>query len=371
MQIENVFHVISRLERGGAENQLRDLTSGQTKYLRKVAIIVLNFVDYDFANSFHPSVRIIDLSSLGFVKKVYKVRKLCSRHSLSILHAHLPVAELFVAIIPFLPNSCRVTTRHVGGNFVHRFSNNYFLIVSRFTLWRIRNVIAISSVVLESVLQVEKLKGLNVQKIHYGFDKASWLKIAEIGQSRHPRNENSVRLICVSRLEEQKRVQDLLISFRSAVVQVPNLELIILGDGRLMQDYVRWVKDNGLDEKIFLLGKTDNVAVEMKCADILVHPSEYEGFGLVYLEAVASRLPIIASAQETSIEVLGKEMFWGYETGDTNRLTELIVLVSKLDHKSWKLDFKKYESTLKRFSLEECSIATIDFYKKCRLRVKS
>ncbi len=53
------------------------------------------------------------------------------------------------------------------------------------------------------------------------------------------------------------------------------------------------IKNNGLDDKVFLNGTTNNVAEVLKSADIFAFPSAYEGFGLALAEAMSTGLPAV------------------------------------------------------------------------------
>ena len=50
-----------------------------------------------------------------------------------------------------------------------------------------------------------------------------------------------------------------------------------------------------LTERVLLTGVTDNVPDCLSAADVFAFPSEYEGFGIVALEAQCAGLPVVAS----------------------------------------------------------------------------
>ena len=64
------------------------------------------------------------------------------------------------------------------------------------------------------------------------------------------------------------------------------------------------VKEYGLEDKIIFLGKKQNPYPYFKIADSLILTSEYEGFPVVYLEAMLLELPIITTDVSDSLKVV-------------------------------------------------------------------
>ncbi len=63
----------------------------------------------------------------------------------------------------------------------------------------------------------------------------------------------------------------------------------------------------GLPSNVTFMGKldTENVKSQLLNSQVLVLPSNYEGFGIVYLESLAAGLPVIASTSGAASEVIG------------------------------------------------------------------
>jgi glycosyltransferase involved in cell wall biosynthesis len=88
-----------------------------------------------------------------------------------------------------------------------------------------------------------------------------------------------------------------------ALVQVPELHLAIAGitEG---SPYLELAKELNLSERVHFLGHRQDVPHIMKVVDFLVFPSRYETFGLVVLEAMATRLPVITASTTGASEVV-------------------------------------------------------------------
>ncbi len=71
--------------------------------------------------------------------------------------------------------------------------------------------------------------------------------------------------------------------------------LLLIGGGELENSIKEKVIKMGLTEKVFFLGKREDVNDLMQAMDIFVFPSRYEGIGIVAIEAQASGLTVIKS----------------------------------------------------------------------------
>ncbi|MEO7715286.1 MAG: glycosyltransferase family 4 protein [Capsulimonas sp.] len=90
----------------------------------------------------------------------------------------------------------------------------------------------------------------------------------------------------IARLSPEKGVDVLL----EAARLVPELQFIIAGDGPLRAELEEKAPANAR-----LIGRVDNVCVVLSAADAVAVPSRLEGQGIVALEALAARRPVVAS----------------------------------------------------------------------------
>lgn len=118
------------------------------------------------------------------------------------------------------------------------------------------------------------------------------------------------RLISVGRLVEQKGYDRLVrISNRLKNAGV-SFELLILGEGKERNKLEQYIKENELENTVFLLGFQNNPYKFMRSSDLFVCSSRSEGFSTVVTEAVVLGLPVI------STECAGiSELFGNYNCG--------------------------------------------------------
>lgn len=101
-------------------------------------------------------------------------------------------------------------------------------------------------------------------------------------------------LIHLSNFRPVKRVVDVVKVFARVAEQFP-ARLALVGDGP-DRSAAEWLAhDLGINEKIHFLGKQERVNELLPLADVMLMPSQLESFGLAALEAMACRVPTIAT----------------------------------------------------------------------------
>jgi N-acetyl-alpha-D-glucosaminyl L-malate synthase BshA len=85
--------------------------------------------------------------------------------------------------------------------------------------------------------------------------------------------------------------------------EVPS-NLLLIGEGPELATAHELVRDLGLTDEVFFLGLQDAIDELLAQTDLLLLPSEHESFGLIALEAMASGVPVIATDQGGTRELI-------------------------------------------------------------------
>lgn len=110
-------------------------------------------------------------------------------------------------------------------------------------------------------------------------------------------NGDPVRLLTVATLTRRKG-HDVLIEALSMLVDLPWQARFVGGaefDSTWAAELQNRTADLGLSERICFAGAVDSTIVEYPQADVFVLPSRFEGYGMVFAEALAAGLPIVAA----------------------------------------------------------------------------
>ena len=142
--------------------------------------------------------------------------------------------------------------------------------------------------------------GCDIDK--YKLENVNW-KLVEKLKERYNIKENEKTLLFIGRLTWVKGIENLVSGFPLVLREFPNIKLIVLGKGEEHQDIVELIKRFNIEDKVIL--RSEFVSEEERIAhyalsDICVFPSFAEPFGIVSLEAMALKKPIVVGASGIS-----------------------------------------------------------------------
>lgn len=111
-------------------------------------------------------------------------------------------------------------------------------------------------------------------------------------------------LTMVGTCKQQKGHVHLLDAVAAIAGRLPTLTVWLVGDGPLRPAIEARITALGLDDRVRLLGTRDDVPALLAASDSFVLPSLWEGMSVALLEAMAARLPVIATAVSGTTEIL-------------------------------------------------------------------
>lgn len=323
--MKRVLHIITTIERGGAENQLALLAKLQAKTGRLVYVMPLKgelTLRSDLEKS---GIVIIDLTKLSFLRQIFAIRVLLKEEI--ILHSHLPRAELLVRCASIGLQIDWFISRHNSEKFWPGVPNAFSKFLSRYVINKARKVICISNGVLSFLKTTGEVSMNNYHKlevIHYAHPIAKEIKIQNIESSSF-----KFRIGIAARLEEQKDLPTLLLAFSEVLKDSKDdWTLYIAGAGSLESKLKRRASELDLESKVHWLGKLEDMESFYSNIDIFVLTSRYEGFGLVLLEAISRKIPVICSDIPTAREILGDDYLGLFPVENAEKLKEKILRMS-------------------------------------------
>ncbi|MBF0348930.1 MAG: TIGR03088 family PEP-CTERM/XrtA system glycosyltransferase [Magnetococcales bacterium] len=110
--------------------------------------------------------------------------------------------------------------------------------------------------------------------------------------------------------------------------------LILIGDGPNRQELELLAQQSGIADRLWITGWRDDVASLLRCLDLFVLPSLAEGTPLTLLEAMATRLPVIAT-RVGGVADLIQDTTTGTLVPPSNPEALAAALIQHLDHPSW------------------------------------
>lgn len=283
-----------------------------------------------------------------FPKTVYmaeKMEKMGIRH----IHAHYATHPAFSAwLIHKLTGISYSVTVHAHDIFVEQAMLKTKLREAKF-------VVAISEFNREFL--AEHVGGWVLDKTHVVH---CGIKPENYNFSQNEKNPGCFEILSIGSLQAYKGFPYLIKACAKLRDQGVPFRCRIIGGGEEYQSLERTISSYGLGEHVFLLGpKTqEEVSLLLKEADCYVQPSvitpsrKMEGIPVALMEALASGLPVVATAI-SGIPELVRQGQTGFlaEPKDSNQLAELLAKVYTKPDQALKLAQAGRELVLKEFEL--------------------
>lgn len=196
-------------------------------------------------------------------------------------------------------------------------------------------VVVISKSTLNSIRELGFV-GDDYVLVAPGLDKAVWIDRT----SDYDASRGGFKVVCTASITPHKGIMDLLDAFADFLDMIVDSEerngiiLDIVGNDRidlvLTSELQGVIRDRGLTDNVFLRGRKSlqELMGYYRAASVFVHPSHYEGYGIVVLEAASFGLPIIVSNGGSLPEVVNDGQYGlVYPVGDRAALRRHLELV--------------------------------------------
>lgn len=223
----------------------------------------------------------------------------------AVVHTHLLHADLYgipAARLARVPHV--VSSRHNDDTFrrkrIVRWLNRW--------LWSQTDAgIAISDAIQRFSIEVEGAAPHKLHTVHYGLSPASVSAPAgartELCEALGlPADALIIGSVC--RLIEQKGLSYAIEGFARIARHVPEAHYVIAGDGDQRATLERLAREAGVVDRVHFLGWRRDAHAVFAALDVLLAPSLWEGFGLVFLEAMALSVPVISTTVSAIPEVI-------------------------------------------------------------------
>ena len=120
------------------------------------------------------------------------------------------------------------------------------------------------------------------------------LSLAQSIPQDYHNTSSKLTIMMVGRLSPEKGF-DRVLKAMGSISTDEDYQIVIIGDGPEKARLQTIAFDNGIGARVFFLGSKNNPYQYMKYADLLVSPSREESFGLVVLEAMVLKIPVLAT----------------------------------------------------------------------------
>lgn len=172
-------------------------------------------------------------------------------------------------------------------------------------------------------------------------------------------------VLFVGRLVYEKGVH-VLVNAIPKVLDRINAKTVIVGNGYMKEQISGIVKGLGIDQKVMFTGFVDDETLRrlQTCADVSVVPSLFEPFGIVALEAMAAKSPVVVSdtgglAEIVEHDVDGIKVY----TNNPDSLAWGITRVLTDERNANRLRSNAYRKIQEKYNWDKIAKQTIDVYR--------
>jgi glycosyltransferase involved in cell wall biosynthesis len=137
-------------------------------------------------------------------------------------------------------------------------------------------------------------------------------------------DENAFIVGNVGRIHPDKDQATLIKAFAIFNKKAPDSQLVIMGEGRLKESLISLADSLNIKDKVLFLGQVPRAINYFKAFDLFALTSDKEPFGLVLLEAMVAKVPIIASNCGGAVEVVADKSCL-FEFGNEHELSLMML----------------------------------------------
>lgn len=297
-----VMHVLHTLGRGGAERLVHDMIeSMRDGYAFSVAAL-------DEGGALHRSLRRLGVPvhvlrrRPGFdARCAARLARLIRRHRVEVTHAHqyTPFVYAAAAKLAIGQPPALLFTEHGRHQPDRRRIKR--VIANRVLLGSCADrITAVADAVREALVRYEAMDASRIEVIPNGvstrqFTERSAQRRLAARQALHVRDDQVV--ICqVGGFRPVKDHATAVAAMRALHLQRREAVLLLAGDGPTLEPTRRLIEQLRMTHAVRLLGERADVADLWQAADVALCTSRSEGLSVALLEAMASELPVVATA---------------------------------------------------------------------------
>jgi len=310
-----ILHVITTLDVGGAEMHLLSQVRGQSARGHEVEVAYLKGFG-TLADDFRAAgARWVGCVGTG----AGTPRALLPRmRRAEIVHSHLLKADMLCALLAACSGRARVLIS--GKHNDEQVLKRPLVSLVHGVLGRVpTRTIVLSDHVGRFIERHGRVPSAKLTRVYYGLDAEAFARAARLAPGQHEAlraqfgwTKRELVLTCVARFAPQKAHDVLLRAFAHARQQPGGADLRLLlvgddpfGDGRKRAEAL--ARELELGASVGFAGIRRDVPQVLAASDVFVLASLWEGLGLVFLEAMALGLPVLATHVSAVPEVVEPE----------------------------------------------------------------
>ncbi|WP_252216017.1 glycosyltransferase [Clostridium sp. VAP41] len=257
-----------------------------------------------------------DKSLINIIKTINKLKYIIKSENIEVIHSHHRMTTLLA----------KIASKFTGVKVIH---TQHLCIKDKFKLTKLAlknlQTITVSDAAKRILIEKSNLNKENITTIYNTIETEC--KNKKVDNKLIDLKKKGYFIVAqVSRIIDYKGVYDFIEVAKQTNLENQKIKFVLIGDGPELNNLRNTIKQNKLDELIYLLGAKDNVIEHLKYIDLLLLCSYIEGLPLAPLEAFSQGIPVIATnINGTNEEIVEGKNGYLVSTGDIDKFKENIL----------------------------------------------
>lgn len=347
--MKKILFIIDSLTGGGAEKVLVNLVNNMDTEKYDITVETM-FFDGVNAQFLKPEIKYFCRKAPHF----HGVSHVLKRIPDKLLYRYFIGSEKYDIIVAFMHGASAKVAAGCPDKNIRKYAWIHINEMEHGTIWkfyptreqtvesyaRFDKVVAVSETVKEAF---EKYSHLG-DKIIVKYNVNDTERIKQMSEEKFERNPDTFYISTFGRLSSQKGFDRLIRIGKRLKDEGLNFEIHIFGKGEIEKNLSDLIKENAVEDTVFLDGFTDNPYKVMKNSDLFVCSSLYEGLSTAMSEAIILGIPVITTDVSGAKEVLGNNNEYGIVTeNDEEELYKAMkeLLENREKYNEYKMNVKK------------------------------
>ena len=368
----NILYLTNHLNIGGITSYVLSLAKGLKKRGHHVYIasfgggLLSRFIEEGII---YISIPINTKSEISpkILVSMFILSIVIKQDNIDIVHSNSRTTQVLGCLLSNLTHTPHIWTCH--GFFKKRLSRRLF------PCWG-NKVIAISESVKEHLLNDFKVEEKDIRVIYNGIDvEKSKIPASPAGRKNQKSKIDTKKSFglgdgpvigIIARLSEEKGHIYLIKAMKVVIDEVPEAQLLIVGEGRMKKELVNLSSCLGIEKSVFFIPSVADTQEVLSIMDLFVLPSLKEGLGLSLMEAMAEGLAVIGS-DVGGIRSLIQNGYNGLlvKSADSQGLSSAILELLRDAEKRTFLGNNARNFITENFSQEKMVLQTEEVYSEC------
>lgn len=299
--MRQIWHLITELDRGGAELQLCILLpSLQAKFANRVLCIAGHGLIGKKLEERGILVTYLHGTSAYDVRAWYRLFRRLRQDRPDILVTYLFHADIIGRFIGRLAGITQIICSQRSSYIGHE----YVRFVDRMTHQLVTHYTAQTTAARQLLIQQRGIPSNKITVIPNAVQLSTPNRTSQDVRKRLNLGNAAFVIACVSNLKPGKGHSTLLAAFARVQKAHPNMRLLLVGSGKLLPELRRQSSQLLINNRVLFVGSRDDVPDILCASDMFVLPTDGEGMSNALLEAMAAGLPCVTTNISVNREIV-------------------------------------------------------------------